>query len=179
LTPGVPCFFSITPQLFLRQIMTSPVLSVIAIVAVMAGFPVPAHATQAHGGIEGVVVHQMAHIVFVGAMALLIYWLRQHRLVLHPGWRRIQYAAIFFLLWNANAFIVHFLEEQVDILDLAQIGPWRLRILAQPAFEWAAWLYYVVKLDHLLCVPAMVCLYGGLKRLLETPSQGTQEGDGA
>ncbi len=133
-------------------------------------------ATQAHGGIEGVVVHQMAHIVFVGAMALLIYWLRQHGLVVNKGWRQIQYAAVFFLLWNINAFIVHFLEEQVNILDMAQIGPWHLRLQAQPAFEWSAWLYYAVKLDHLICVPAMICLYVGLKRLLEAPVSESRPG---
>jgi len=135
-----------------------------------------AMATQKHGGIEGVIVHQMAHIVFAGAMALLIYWLRQHELVVNQGWRRIQYAAVFFLLWNINAFIVHFLEEQVDILDMAQIELWQLRLQAQPGFEWSAWLYYVVKLDHLLCVPAMICLYSGLKRLLEAPASESRPG---
>lgn len=140
-------------------------------------FPEKAMATQAHGGIEGVVVHQMAHIVFVGAMVLLIYWLRQHELVVKQGWRRIQYAAVFFILWNINAFFVHLLEEQVDILDIAQIGPWQLRLQAQPAFEWSAWLYYVVKLDHLLCVPAMICLYSGLKRLIEAPASESRPGE--
>ena len=139
-----------------------------------------ASATQTHGGLEGVVVHQIAHIVFVGAMALLIYWLRQHGLVKNPGWKRIQYAAVFFLLWNINAFIVHLLEEQVDILDMTQIGPWKLRLQSQPAYEWAAWLYYMVKLDHLICVPAMIFLYSGLKRLREAPvaesSPGEMEG---
>jgi len=133
-------------------------------------------ATQMHGGIEGVIVHQMAHIIFVGAMALLIYWLRQHGLVVNPGWRRIQYAAIFFLLWNINAFVVHFLEEQVDILDMAQIEPWQLRLQAQPGFEWSVWLYYVVKLDHLLCVPAMFYLYLGLKNLIETQALESRPG---
>jgi hypothetical protein len=154
------------------------VLFFLALFADVVGLPEPSYATQAHGGIEGVVVHQMAHIVFVGAMALLIYWLRQHGLTVNPGWRRIQQAAVFFLLWNTNAFIVHLLEEQVDILDMAQIGPWQLRLQAQPAFEWAAWLYYVVKLDHLLCVPAMVCLYSGLRRLLASPAQGVGQGGG-
>lgn len=133
-------------------------------------------ATQVHGGIEGVVVHQMAHIVFVGAMALLIYWLRQHGLVVNKGWRLIQHAAFFFILWNINAFFVHLIEEQVDILDIAQIGPWQLRLHTQPAFEWSAWFYYMVKLDHLLCVPAMICLYNGLKRLLEAPVSESRPG---
>jgi hypothetical protein len=139
-------------------------------------FPKQAMATQIHGGIEGVVIHQMAHIVFIGAMALLIYWLRQHELVINIGWRRIQYAALFFILWNFNAFFVHLLEEQVDILDIAQIGPWQLRLQTEPAFEWSAWFYYMTKLDHLLCVPAMIYLYLGLKNLIESPALDLQSG---
>lgn len=157
-----------------RAVASLPAGMAALVTVVMVAVPVPAHATQAHGGIEGVVVHQMAHIVFLVAMALLIYWLRQHELTDNPGWQRIQYAAVFFLLWNINAFVVHLLEEQVDILDLAQIGPWQLKVQAQPAFEWAAWLYYVVKLDHLLCVPAMICLYSGLKRLLKVQPSAAQ-----
>jgi hypothetical protein len=139
-------------------------------------FPEKAIATQTHGGIEGVVVHQIAHIVFIGAMALLIYWLRQHELVINLGWRRIQYAALFFILWNINAFFVHLIEEQVNILDIAQIGPWQLRLQTQPAFEWTAWFYFMIKLDHLLCVPAMIYLYLGLKNLIETPALEFQSG---
>jgi hypothetical protein len=139
-------------------------------------FPGKAMATQVHGGIEGVVIHQMAHIVFIGAMALLIFWLRQHELVNNTGWRKIQYAALFFILWNINAFFVHLLEEQVDILDIAQIGPWQLRLHTQPSFEWSAWFYYMIKLDHLLCVPAMIYLYLGLKRLIKMPALELQSG---
>ncbi len=163
-------------QLSAMKYILNKIIRFLPVFLAVLFFSEQAMATQMHGGIEGVVVHQMAHIVFAGAMALLIYWLRQHGLVVNPGWRQIQYAAVFFLLWNINAFIVHFLEEQVDILDMAQIEPWQLRLQAQPAFEWVAWLYYVVKLDHLLCVPAMICLYSGLKRLLESPASESRPG---
>ena len=36
-----------------------------------------------------------------------------------------------------------------------------------------AWLYYLLKLDHLLCVPAMCFLFVGLRRLLKSaPLEG-------
>jgi hypothetical protein len=73
----------------------------------------PAIATQGHAGIEGVWVHQFAHLFFLFSMLLLIYWLRQAGLVKVPGWRYIQYAALFFILWNMDTMLVHFLDEQI------------------------------------------------------------------
>ena len=45
--------------------------------------------------------------------------------------------------------------------------PWQLQITAVGDSYTLPLLYYVLKLDHLLCVPAMVCLYLGLKSLLK------------
>ena len=70
----------------------------------------PALATQGHAGIEGVWVHQFAHLFFLFSMMLLIYWLRRAGLVKAPGWRYIQYAALFFILWNVDTLLVHFLD---------------------------------------------------------------------
>lgn len=126
----------------------------------------PALATQGHGGIEGVWVHQFAHMFFLFAMLLLIYWLRQAGLVKAPGWRYIQYAAFFFILWNADAFLVHFLDEQILAVDVKDLGGWRIRINGTGERNWVAAVYYVAKLDHLLCVPAMVCLMLGLRFML-------------
>lgn len=55
-----------------------------------------AGATQVHGGPEGLYVHQIAHFFFMFSMAILIYWLRERRLVQEKGWRFVQYAAFFF-----------------------------------------------------------------------------------
>ncbi|MCF8080879.1 MAG: hypothetical protein K9K88_16490 [Desulfobacterales bacterium] len=41
--------------------------------------PVPALATQAHAAPEGIVAHQIAHVVFVASMAILSHDLRQSR----------------------------------------------------------------------------------------------------
>lgn len=126
----------------------------------------PALATQSHAGIEGVWVHQFAHMFFLFSMGLLIFWLRRAGLVKAPGWRYIQYAAMFFILWNADAFLVHFLDEQILAVTINPIGPWHMRIDAAGGRDWVASLYYLVKLDHLLCVPAMVCLMLGLRHML-------------
>lgn len=128
--------------------------------------PLSAWATQGHGQPEGLYAHQMAHLFFIVSMGVLIYWLRDHDLVVIPGWRLIQYSALFFILWNVDAYTVHYIEEQVDLLRIVRLGPWRIEIQAPEGFPWLPHLYYLAKLDHLLCVPALFFMYLGLKRLL-------------
>lgn len=148
------------------KIKTQYILLVLAFLMFGLGMPTAASATQTHGEPEGLVVHQITHLVFIFSMATLIYWLRQRKLVVETGWRYIQYAALLFILWNLDAFAVHFLDEQVDILQIEKVGPWQLVINTRAGYETLAALYYLFKLDHLICVPAMLFLYLGLKRLL-------------
>lgn len=136
-------------------------------IALLLSTGTPALATQGHAGTEGVWVHQFAHLFFLFAMLLLIYWLRRAGLVKEPGWRYIQYAALFFTLWNANAFLVHFLDEQINAIRLEHLDGWKIHISAAGDRTWLALLYYLIKLDHLLCVPAMVCLWLGLRHMLK------------
>ena len=145
--------------------------AVLVIILLVLIFPSSAAATQGHGGPEGLYVHQMAHLFFMFAMGLLIYWLRKRRLVDQAGWRLIQYAGLFFLLWNVDAFIVHFLEEQAGVLRISQPERWHIQIKTSAQWTWLGVVYYLVKLDHLLCVPAMVFLFMGLRRLTNAASQ--------
>jgi hypothetical protein len=133
--------------------------------------PESAPAVQEHGAPEGIYSHQGAHLFFTASMALLVYWLRQRRLVREAGWRYIQYAALFFILWNIDAFTAHFLDEQSGILDTAMAAPGKIKIQVNGNHAELAWLYYIAKLDHLLCVPAMAFLYAGLRRLLKDARQ--------
>ncbi len=143
------------------------------VLPVAAGFlfliPSAAWATQAHAAPEGIIGHQIAHVVFIVSMAILIYWLWERRLVEQPGWKYIQYAAMFFILWNLDAFFAHLIDEQLALVEVQKISFWRRRIVAQGGIGGIEVLYYLLKMDHLLCVPAMVCLYVGLRRLLKMP----------
>ena len=127
----------------------------------------PALATQGHAGIEGVWVHQFAHVFFLLSMMLLIYWLRQAGLVKEPGWRYTQYSALFFILWNVDTMLVHFLDEQIQAVNVVHLSNWQLQITATGGRKWLSVVYYFAKLDHLLCVPAMVCLMLGLRHMLQ------------
>jgi len=124
----------------------------------------PALATQGHGGIEGVYIHQLAHLFFILSMAILVFRLREERLVKQKGWRYIQYAAVFFILWNIDAFIVHLLDDQLRVVQLTRINAWQLKVAGPSTY--LVRFYFMIKLDHLLCVPALWLLYLGLKHLL-------------
>ncbi len=133
--------------------------------------PDPVMATQAHGDPEGLYVHQFAHAFFIISLAIFIYWLRFRDLVKETGWRYIQYAALFLILWNADAAIAHMLDEQLKIIEVERVGTWHIKITSTDNTLFTVVLYYLVKLDHLLCVPALIFFSAGIRRLLkDTPS---------
>ncbi len=137
----------------------------------------PVLATQGHGGIEGVWVHQIAHLFFLFSMVLLIYWLRRADLVREPGWRYIQYAALFFIFWNIDTILVHFLDEQMLAVGVKTLDDWHIRLTTTGNRDWLARTYYLAKLDHLLCVPAMICLWLGLRHMLKKHPLGQASED--
>ncbi|MGC8493077.1 MAG: hypothetical protein ACP5SH_15210 [Syntrophobacteraceae bacterium] len=125
-------------------------------------------ATQAHGAPEGLYVHQMAHILFIFSLGVLVYWLREHSLTREPGWRYVQYAAFFLILWNMDAVLTHYLDSHLGLFATIDEGGWHARIhLTHGTGRLLLLLYYFAKLDHLLCVPGIVFLYAGLRRLLQ------------
>ncbi|MBU1711951.1 MAG: hypothetical protein KKD47_02490 [Proteobacteria bacterium] len=138
-------------------------------------FSEPASATQTHGGIEGVYAHQFGHLFFLVSMGILVFWLRERDLVKQKGWRFIQYSAIFFILWNFDTFLVHLLDEQLEIINVSKIDAALILVEASRGGRFIEAVYYAAKLDHLFCVPAMWFLYSGLKCLLKESDIDLQE----
>ena len=130
----------------------------------------PVWATQTHGEPEGLFVHQIAHVFFIISMGSLDFWLRQRNLIKERGWKYIQLAAVLFIIWNIDAFLVHLLDEHLDILGVTKVDLWHIQIESHPEQNSIALLYYLLKLDHLLCVPAMFFLYFGLQTILKNTS---------
>ena len=124
-------------------------------------------ATQAHSDPEGLYVHQFAHAFFIISLWIFIYWLRFRDLVKETGWRYIQYAALFLILWNTDAAIAHLLDEQLNIIAVERVGPWHIKITSTDNTVFTIVLYYLVKLDHLLCVPALLFFSAGIRQLLK------------
>jgi|WetSurMetagenome_2_1015567.scaffolds.fasta_scaffold07021_2 hypothetical protein len=141
-------------------------LSFVGVVGLLLGVPEQAGATQVHVPSEGLYVHQIAHLFFAAAMAILLYWLRERQLVRQRGWRLIQLGACFFILWNLDAFAVHILDGRGDLFTRIDRGTWHESIQFDPNLELLAVLYYLGKMDHLWCAPGMILLYFGLRSLL-------------
>lgn len=155
-----------------------PLFIVLAgVLFLLLAVPLPAMATQPHGDPEGIVVHQLSHVFFIFSMAILIYWLHNRKLSVKPGWREIRYAAFFLILWSADAFVVHMLDEQLGWITVSRMDAWAMQVEPSRGGVALAWLYYIVKLDHLLCVPALFFLYRGLARLsVQKESDGKSDG---
>jgi hypothetical protein len=137
----------------------------------MCILPDLALATQAHSDPEGLYVHQFAHAFFIVSLGIFIYWLRFRDLVKETGWRYIQYAALFLILWNLDATIAHLLDEQLNIIEVERVGTWHIKITSADNTVFTIVLYYLVKLDHLLCVPALLFFSAGIRQFLkDTPS---------
>jgi len=134
-----------------------------------------AMATQTHGGLEGIYAHQFAHLFFIVSMGILIFRLRERDLVKQKGWWFIQYSAVFFILWNIDAFLVHLLDEQLEIISVSKIDAVRILVESSRGGGLIEAFYYAAKLDHLLCIPAMWFLYSGLRCLLKESDTGLQE----
>lgn len=128
------------------------------------GAAAPSHATQAHGGMEGIIAHQAGHLFFMISMGTFAYWLRQRGATAQKGWRYIFYAAIFFALWNLDVILVHLLDEQLMVVDVTKMGMLDYRITSGSSL--LTEIYFLAKHDHLLCVPPMIFFYLGLRQLL-------------
>ena len=123
-------------------------------------------ATQLHSNSEGIIVHQLGHLFFLISMAILIFTINGKELTGGRGWKRIQYSAFLFILWNLDAVCAHFLDNQIHAVSLSLLGDSQVTITARDGSSILAWAYYFPKLDHLLCVPAIWLFYRGLADIL-------------
>lgn len=136
--------------------------------------PTAAAAFQSHPGPEGLYAHQLAHIFFILAMAFLAYWLQVNGFTRERGWRLIQVSCLLLILWNLVAFTGHWVEERISDAVISGEPDWTQRIVVDSA--WTA-AYYALKLDHLVQVPAMMCLVLGIRSLFKHAAGEEQSGD--
>ncbi|MFH2065392.1 MAG: hypothetical protein ABIK15_09375 [Pseudomonadota bacterium] len=129
--------------------------------------PEPACAIQLHLTSEGIITHQMGHLFFMISMVVLIFTLSGKGLNRQKGWRFIQYSAFLFIFWNIDAILAHFLDNQLHIVKMENLSLDRIRIMVHNDSSSLLQIYYALKLDHLLCVPAMLLFFMGLSRLVD------------
>jgi hypothetical protein len=148
-------------------------IGLVIISAYLFSDPSAASAFQSHPGPEGLYAHQLAHIFFILAMAFLAYWLQVNGFIRQRGWRLIQISCILLILWNIVAFTGHWVEEGIADAAISGEADWTQRIVVNSV--WTA-LYYAFKLDHIVQVPAIVCLVLGMRSLYKHAA-GEQSGD--
>jgi len=112
---------------------------------------------------QGSYVHQMAHLLFFGAMLFFIYEIQRGELRGLPGFRSLMWACWLLAWWNLDAVVGHTLDWSLRSPVILGQGLNR-RLLME---NWHTWGYYLTKITHfLLPLPAFYFFYRGLKKLV-------------
>ena len=120
-------------------------------------------AIQSHIAPEGFYVHLTAHLLYTLAMLGFLVGIVKSGLWQRPGWRAIAMGALLLASWNIWALSGHIIENNLsDSHFLSTSTGIKTYMLIN---SWQDTCYYLLKMDHLLCVPALVLLYLGLRRL--------------
>ena len=118
---------------------------------------------------EGFFSHQLGHLFFILSMAVFAFWLQRTGLVRKRGWRFLQLSCFFFILWNMDAIAGHTVELWIS--EKLFTGPVPARGLKAEKGDLLPYIYFFLKMDHFLCVPAMIFLFLGLRKLRADSSE--------
>jgi len=146
-----------------------PVLAATLLLAM----PRAAWAIQTHGAPEGLYVHQMAHLFFAGSL-VYFHWIIRRNDFTGRGWRYLQLFCICMICWNLLTFTGHAMNLLLTHDDFsAGPGLWHSRMLGP--ITPVKWTYYLAKLDHLICVPALLFLYLSLRAFYHDETEGEEK----
>ncbi|MCA1786699.1 MAG: hypothetical protein LC657_12035 [Desulfobacteraceae bacterium] len=140
--------------------------------------PAPAFAIQLHTGNAGIIAHQIGHLFFLFAMVALMFTINSRGLIRQKGWRQIHYGALFFVFWNLDTLVAHFLDNQIEVVRIETLSILKMAVVTQSDSQLLAVIYYFLKMDHLWCVPAMIFLFMGLDNLLKAQQEAQRQGPG-
>lgn len=113
----------------------------------------PAFAVQEHRGAEGMVAHQLGHLLLIAGCGVL--FRHSQPFAATPGWRQFRLFLSLLICWNLLAFAGHLMdplmeEDRFLVRDGRRIG------FLLSSFD--GLLYYLSRLDHLILVPAFLQL---------------------
>ncbi len=120
-----------------------------------------AWALQVHSAPEGHYVHQMAHILFMGALAYLYWHTRRSTVFVSKGWKYLRLFCILLFCWNLLAFAGHEAFGHLAPTDFIDKNSWNEQIA--PPLSFLKVLYFITKMDHFLNVPALLALVVSLR----------------
>lgn len=123
-------------------------------------YAAPSWAVQTHGGAEGLISHQIGHLLFTIGMGYLLFRLRYMRQEA-GGWCEFKTFVWLLITWNILTFSGHWLNEFVEkekfIKDHANTLYFTIENFNDA-------VYYLTRLDHLILVPAFAFLLIALKK---------------
>ncbi len=133
----------------------------IGLLSLLFIIPEPAWALQPHGAPEGLYVHQMAHLLFASALVYLFLHTRWTPELSGKGWRYLQIFCILFAAWNFLALVGHEVARILTPSDFLEKSSWFGQITGP--ISPTKLLYFITKMDHLLYIPALICLVIALR----------------
>lgn len=160
------------PQTVGRRRMVTVALPVVSrlfrrltVLLVLLSLATPVWAVQAHGGVEGLVTHQLGHLFFTTGMGYLLYRLALAK-TKGPGWFEFRLFLWLLIAWNLVSFTGHWMNQHVDaaryVREGAQIVAYRVD------GPWDA-LFYATQFDHLVLLPAFTALVLALLKWRREP----------
>ena len=120
----------------------------------------PAGAVQQHGGTEGLVSHEIGHILFIVGMGYLLFWVYRLRMTA-SGWPQFKVFLWLILCWNLLTFSGHWMRELVNPEKFIRIDGEITGYSIDGLFDF---FFYLTRLDHLVLVPAFLFLLLALKK---------------
>lgn len=139
-----------------------PLLHIISIcLLILFGMTENSWALQSHGAPEGIYVHQMAHLLFMGALGYLYWHTRKSPPIKSNGWKYLQIFCFFLIAWNLIAFTGHEAFGKLSPADFVDKNSWKEQLA--PPITWMKALYYITKMDHFLNVPGLMALVISLR----------------
>lgn len=151
----------------------APLLSTVFLLLLGCLLPDEALAFQPHA-YSGLYIHQLAHIFLIVSLFFFAAKARQTHLVSLTAWKYIIAGTWLLMLWSAATMVGHFLDLHMDENSIFLPPGADIPVLRLNGWEEA--LYYLLKFDHLIAVPAVFLFYRGLKLLREKQATSSSPG---
>ena len=140
-------------------------IKLLLLAAIVLFWPDQALAVQQHGGVEGLVAHQIGHVLFLVGIAYLLYKIFRSSFN-EPGWFEFKIFLWLIIGWNLLTFSGHWMREVVDPAGFSKIDG---RTVSYSVNGVVDAYFYLTRLDHLLLVPAFIFLFISLRKWGEKP----------
>ena len=120
----------------------------------------PAWAVQTHGGAEGLVSHQIGHILFAIGMGYLLFRL-YHIGQKGLGWFEFKTFLWLIIAWNLLTFSGHWMNEFIATSKFVKVNG---KITSFTIDNFTDVIYFLTRIDHLVLVPAFLFLLLALRK---------------